>query len=235
MRTPRGKRAGFTLIELLVVIAINAILAAMLLPALSRAKENANTAKCMSNLKQLGMAHLMYLGDNNDYFIRYFDPNDGPYDDWPRMMSEKLGYFPFRGGIQICPSLRGSDLVGDFAINEIFVHYGYNWLHLGSNLRYGGGTYPTAKLTAIADPGQTILLIDCYSLSGVGGAPRGNYTVYDAITVNFVNFGIPNARHNGGLNICWADGHVSYMKIKSQSNPWAELGQDVPPSFFDRY
>lgn len=226
------------MIELLVVVAIIALLAAMLLPALKRAKENANGTKCMANLKQLGLAHLMYLADSNDYFVPYYDPDQWALGThlrtWPGILSEGQHYCPFRGGIQICRSLYGSDVWGDYSINEYAIHYGYNYLHIGSNTRYGGGLYPTARLSQIAKPFETILMLDVYRLSGANGEPRGEYIAYDAQSPPNAGQAIPHARHNGGANICWVDGHVSHVTFKNALFPWTELGQDVPPAFWDR-
>ena len=82
MKKYRQNTHAFTLIELLVVIAIIAILAAMLLPALSSARNSAKAAHCASNLKQLGIAAHMYTSDNQDYVTPYYTPADTGSGKW---------------------------------------------------------------------------------------------------------------------------------------------------------
>jgi prepilin-type N-terminal cleavage/methylation domain-containing protein/prepilin-type processing-associated H-X9-DG protein len=87
----RRRRGAFTLVELLVVIGIIALLVGLLLPVLSKARENANRIKCLSNLRQLGVAFVLYA-NSNDQYLPYAAVCGDPHDeDWIWWQSNRIG------------------------------------------------------------------------------------------------------------------------------------------------
>ena len=191
----------FTLIELLVVIAIMAILAGLLLPALSRARNTAKQISCIGNLKQFGVATQMYGSDNKDQLPQGYNSSisyPGNYHgcDWilellPYVMLKKLYACPASTAALPNPPWSSWPYVGD---------YGYN-MFVNDN------AYPKVKtFSRCTRSSLTPLLRDHNGNSNFG---NGSLTVY-SLTSIFA----PGVRHGGGVNTLWFDSHVQWLKYR---------------------
>jgi prepilin-type processing-associated H-X9-DG protein len=201
----------------------------MLLPALSKAREKARQATCMNNLKQIGMAMLMYVNDYDEYFPRcVYGWGTGAHAEHWHTILMKLGYFgkTKRGASEmtnflrsewrvfVCPSAPNLKTTGTYGIpgwDWRYISYGYNYYYIGGSAGVGGNLYQPAKLSQIKRPSRTILVTDSIAITATNGVPTsynaGYFLISPSPCYNETS-GHPHARHNKVVNVLWVDGHV---------------------------
>ncbi len=220
----KSGRSAFTLTELLLVIAIIAILAALLLPVLNLSRLSAQSVKCMSNLRQLGVAAELYWDDNGGNCFRYvFAPTNygaiywfgwiGPGPEGQRPFDLSYGaLYPYLNGsnVRLCPSLGYALSLFKLKADGVVFSYGYNFylaVPIGK---------PPINVSKIRQPAQTALIADAAQVNNFQAPaspsnPMLEEWYYLDLETNYSNANnYPNGhfRHSQRANVVFCDSHV---------------------------
>jgi prepilin-type N-terminal cleavage/methylation domain-containing protein/prepilin-type processing-associated H-X9-DG protein len=212
LRAGRGPERGFTLIELLVVIAIIALLAALLLPALARAREKARQTVCLGQLRQISFAVRLYADEHDDEFPRSqhsaFTHGQQP---WGRALAPYLGardvaWTNLLTGLYHCPSDRRT-LPWSYGLNVYF--------ELGPDDDYLGKPETWRRVARVPHPERTILFAENAS-SADHIMPNFWSSAADAVDV-------AARRHGTRANYSFVDGHAEARPFKTLYDPAQQL------------
>lgn len=240
-RAPSQSKCAFTLIELLVVIAIIAILAAMLLPSLTKAKIKSQGISCLSNLKQLQVAWLMYNDDNTDKLV----PNgDGGAEGWVggwlqdpldatnvallKPPKGKLWNYNTSAGIYKCPADRSTSTVGKSVnprVRSIAMNgnmNGNSWYTAQIDPKFF--TFRKASEILRPPPAQAFVFLDEHPES----IDDGYFLVFLDQKGTWGNF--PANYHSGACGFSFADGHAEIRKWRDADSLNAHISGNKGPT-----